>query len=98
MDAIIFHIQDDGIAIPQADQSHVFEPFYRAQNALKIQGTGLGLSVAKANVEMHGGSIAFDSQENLGTTFTVRLQITFQNSASNQSNGREFYAQENSHD
>jgi len=92
-DDIIFQVQDQGIGIPKADQAHVFEPFHRARNVAKIQGTGLGLSVVKANVDMHGGSIAFDSQENVGTTFTVRLPVS-----SRQPKEATVYAQENSDD
>jgi len=77
-DNIIFQVRDQGIGIPIPDQAHIFEPFHRARNVAKIQGTGLGLSVVKANVEMHGGTIAFDSLENVGTTFTVRLPVTSQ--------------------
>ncbi|EKD42335.1 MAG: PAS/PAC sensor signal transduction histidine kinase [uncultured bacterium] len=66
-------IQDSGIGIPQADQKHLFERFFRAQNALTIQGTGLGLNIIKKYLNLMGGSIHFKSQENIGTTFTVGI-------------------------
>jgi signal transduction histidine kinase len=72
-DDILFLVKDHGLGIPKADQAHLFEAFHRAKNVAQIQGTGLGLTIVKANVETHGGSMSFDSQENLGTTFTVRL-------------------------
>jgi signal transduction histidine kinase len=94
---IIFQIQDRGIGIPEADQAHLFEPFHRAQNAVKMQGTGLGLSVAKANVELHGGVITFDSQEGVGTTFTVRLPVNCQNQPDDNYALRLFHDKEDPH-
>lgn len=72
-DHILFLVQDHGIGIPQADQNRLFEAFHRASNAKKISGTGLGLAIVKQSVELHGGTISFESQENVGTTFKVLL-------------------------
>lgn len=74
----IFQIQDEGIGIPIADQSHLFESFYRASNSQSIQGTGLGLVIVKRCVEAHKGEIAFSSQEGMGTTFTITLPLNYQ--------------------
>ncbi len=69
----IFQIRDQGIGIPLENQSNLFEAFYRCNNVGEIKGTGLGLAIVKKCVEVHQGSISMESQENLGTTFTVSL-------------------------
>lgn len=69
----IFQIQDQGIGIPTEDQPHLFSSFHRGSNAKKIPGTGLGLSIVKQCVDAHGGTINVDSQEGIGTSFTVKL-------------------------
>jgi signal transduction histidine kinase len=51
----------------------LFEAFYRCNNVGDIKGTGLGLAIVKKCVEVHQGNISLESQENLGTTFTVSL-------------------------
>lgn len=67
-------IKDQGIGIPVADQKRIFHRFFRAKNALTSQeGTGLGLSIVKKYTEMMGGKINFVSEENIGTTFTIKL-------------------------
>lgn len=72
----IIKISDQGIGIPEADQKHLFEPFHRAANVGTVSGTGLGLVIAKESVELHGGSIAVESQVGSGTTFLVRFPIS----------------------
>lgn len=71
----LIRVIDSGIGIPQEDQKRLFEPFHRAGNANKLPGTGLGLPIAKQIVELHGGSIAFESKESEGSTFTLTLPI-----------------------
>jgi PAS domain S-box-containing protein len=71
----IFEIKDEGIGIPVEDQPKLFEAFHRASNARNITGTGLGLSVVKQCVDIHGGKIAVESELGVGTTFTVTLPI-----------------------
>jgi PAS domain S-box-containing protein len=69
-------VRDHGIGIPAPDLPHVFERFRRAENvAYRLPGAGLGLSGARAIVEQHGGTIAVESTEGLGSTFTVRLPL-----------------------
>jgi PAS domain S-box-containing protein len=68
-------ISDQGMGIPERDQKHLFEPFYRAGNVREISGTGLGLAIVKNSVEQHGGEIICQSMEGRGTTFTVRLPL-----------------------
>ncbi len=66
-------LSDQGIGIPSEDQKHLFEPFHRAGNAIEIKGTGLGLAIVKQSVELHRGTIRFESAEGTGTTFYIRL-------------------------
>ncbi len=70
---LTFSVTDQGIGIPEADQAHLFEMFYRASNASHISGTGLGLAITKEVIELHQGTITCSSTHNRGTTFTVRL-------------------------
>jgi PAS domain S-box-containing protein len=72
---ILFQVSDQGIGIPYTDQQHLFEPFHRASNTGDISGTGLGLSIVKEFVEVHSGSIAVESEEGKGTTFTIALPV-----------------------
>ncbi|MEM9924331.1 MAG: ATP-binding protein [Cyanobacteria bacterium P01_D01_bin.50] len=73
--AIILRIQDSGIGIPVQEQKQLFEPFHRASNVGYISGTGLGLAIVKKCVEAHGGEITVQSQEGIGSTFTVTLPL-----------------------
>ena len=72
-DAFMLAIRDTGVGIPKEEQTMLFQEFFRASNAKKVTGlgTGLGLSIVKTNVELCGGTIELDSEENKGTTFTV---------------------------
>ncbi|MFD2517742.1 PAS domain-containing sensor histidine kinase [Salinimicrobium flavum] len=72
---ITFKVTDQGMGIPEKDQKHIFERYFRAENALLNQGTGIGLNIAKVHLENLGGSIRFKSQENAGTEFIVELPI-----------------------
>ena len=69
----VVSIRDFGIGIPQKDQARIFQPFYRASNARRRVGFGIGLSGVKSIVEAHGGTIEVQSQEGAGSTFTFRL-------------------------
>ena len=68
-------VSDTGIGIAQADIPKVLEPFRQVDSALsrKFQGTGLGLSLTKRLIELHGGGIAIDSEVGSGTTVTIRF-------------------------
>ena len=66
-------VQDQGIGIPDADKTHLFTPFFRAQNVTNIQGTGLGLNIVKRYVDIMGGEMDYQSELDKGTTFFVSL-------------------------
>jgi hypothetical protein len=72
---IIFEIKDQGIGIPLSDQKHIFNRYFRAENALTNQGTGIGLNIVKSHLESLDGTIAFKSKVNEGTTFIVELPL-----------------------
>jgi len=71
----ILSVTDDGVGIPLADQSRVFERFYRVDKARSRDtgGTGLGLSIVRHVAERHGGDVRVESTVGVGSTFTVRL-------------------------
>lgn len=75
-DTIVFQIEDQGIGIPEQDQKNIFERYFRAENVLTIQGTGIGLNIVKSHVENLGGKIYFRSVENKGSIFTIELPLT----------------------
>lgn len=68
-------VSDTGIGIPEEDVKHIFERFYRTDKSRSRQtgGSGIGLTIAKAVVDAHHGSISVVSMLNEGSTFTVRL-------------------------
>jgi signal transduction histidine kinase len=72
---LLFTIADQGIGIPKDDQPHLFQLFHRASNVDTIRGTGLGLAIVQQCVTRHRGHVKFESHENVGTTFYVRLPI-----------------------
>jgi len=70
-------VEDTGVGIPAADQDRLFARFFRASNAVSeaIPGVGLGLTIAKAIVEGHGGNISLESEEGRGTTFRIEIPL-----------------------
>lgn len=68
-------VRDEGIGIPAADLPYIFERFYRAGNvsADTISGVGIGLFVVQEIVNLHGGTIAVESEEGVGSSFTITL-------------------------
>jgi signal transduction histidine kinase/tetratricopeptide (TPR) repeat protein len=72
---VVFEVSDTGIGIPEQELGLLFEEFFRASNARRVEaeGTGLGLAIVKRIVEGHGGSVSIKSAEGKGTTVTVRL-------------------------
>ena len=71
--SIIFQIRDEGIGIPEEDQKHMFQRFFRASNAGNIQGTGLGLHIVKRYVDLLNGTITYSSKYQKGTTFNIEI-------------------------
>jgi two-component system, sensor histidine kinase ChiS len=76
----LISIKDNGIGISQDDLAHIFEHFYRVDNASTsdIEGTGLGLSIVKSIIEQHGGHIRVESTLNVGSSFSFILPIVEQ--------------------
>jgi signal transduction histidine kinase len=70
-------VRDRGVGISEDDLPHVFEPFYRSRRpgVSKIQGSGLGLSIAKGCAEACGGTLSLCSEEGVGSVFTVHLPL-----------------------
>ncbi|MAN26072.1 MULTISPECIES: sensor histidine kinase [Mesonia] len=69
-------VKDQGIGIPEKEQKYIFKRYFRAENALLNQGTGIGLNIIQSHLENLGGNIIFTSKENEGSTFTVTLPLT----------------------
>jgi PAS domain S-box-containing protein len=82
---IMLQVSDQGIGIPEEDLKHIFEPFHRASNIGTIPGTGLGMSIVKQAVELHGGSITVESQVGSGAIFTVTIPVQSKPSATQES-------------
>jgi two-component system sensor histidine kinase/response regulator len=75
-DALVIEVLDEGIGIPEEDQKHLFEDFFRGSNVEDVGGTGLGLSIAKKIVDAHEGQIEIKSpyaEGVSGTRITVRI-------------------------
>ena len=70
---VFLKVKDYGIGIPKKEQAKLFQRFFRAKNALDIQGTGLGLNIVKQYATLMHGTITFKSKETRGTTFTLKL-------------------------
>lgn len=68
-------VMDEGIGIPELEQKHLFDRFFRASNAGSIQGTGLGLHIVKRYVDLIHGNITFTSREFKGSAFYVKLPL-----------------------
>ncbi|WP_114936856.1 PAS domain-containing sensor histidine kinase [Mucilaginibacter endophyticus] len=64
-------IKDNGIGIPESDQKHLFEAFFRAHNTGNIPGTGLGLNIVARYAALMNGRVDFESNVNEGTSFTI---------------------------
>lgn len=69
-------VKDYGIGISEEDQQHLFERFFRARNAINIQGTGLGLHIIGKYLELMQGKISLQSKMGEGSTFTVSIPVS----------------------
>jgi len=74
-DTLLLEVEDHGMGIPEEDQEHLFERFFRAGNVVNVQGTGLGLNIVRKYLELMDGTITFRSRVGEGTTFTVTLPV-----------------------
>jgi two-component system phosphate regulon sensor histidine kinase PhoR len=73
--SVIVSVSDTGMGIPKEDLPHVFERFYKADEARTSGGSGLGLAIAKHTVQAHGGDIRVQSEEGKGSTFSFSLPL-----------------------
>jgi signal transduction histidine kinase len=67
--SVIVEVTDTGVGMDQDAVARMFEPYF----STKATGTGLGLTIAKRNVELNGGTIALTSERGVGTTVTITL-------------------------
>lgn len=69
----LVEISDTGIGVPEAERDRIFDEFFRASNAKRLEpkGTGLGLSLARQVIELHGGTVSLSTAEGRGTTFRI---------------------------
>ncbi len=76
-ESIEIRITDTGIGINEADSAHLFEKFYRQDDAVKMfpDGSGLGLFIVKKIVDAHGGTIRIESKKGEGTSFVIRVPV-----------------------
>ena len=73
--AIVIRVRDAGSGLPQGAQARLFQRFYRGDNAQR-DGAGLGLAIAQAIAQAHGGSIRASNVDGGGAEFAVRLPVT----------------------
>ena len=66
-------VKDNGIGIDEEDLTHLFEPFFRSKEVSQIEGNGLGLSIVKESVKLHGGEINVKSKIGSGSEFEITL-------------------------
>jgi PAS domain S-box-containing protein len=72
---LVLTIRDHGIGIPEDEQAHLFDGFFRGSNVGNLPGTGLGLAITRRCVELLGGTVDLHSRHGDGTTFTVTLPL-----------------------
>lgn len=76
-DYLSISVKDSGLGIPKKEQEYLFQRFFRASNVRKIgkEGFGLGLYLTKKVIDLHGGKINIESEENKGTKITITLPL-----------------------
>ena len=72
---LTIHVKDYGIGIPIDAQKNIFSRYFRAENALHNQGTGIGLNIVQGHLKNLGGTISFKSEENKGSIFTLNIPM-----------------------
>ena len=75
---VALHVRDQGIGMTPQQQAQVFDAFYRVDRASSVPGSGLGMTILKEIVDLHGGQIAIRSQLGVGTEVTLRLPTALQ--------------------
>ncbi len=75
-DSVLVSVLDTGIGIPEKDLPRIFNKYYRSESAVGFKGTGLGLTITKAIVDAHKGTIEVESKEGGGSRFDVTLPTT----------------------
>jgi two-component system sensor histidine kinase VicK len=74
---VVVFVRDEGVGIPEADQQHLFERFYRGVNEMHdVKGLGLGLYVTQRVIDAHGGQVRVRSKEGEGSEFSFTLPVT----------------------
>ncbi len=74
-DELLLIVQDKGIGIPEKDLKHIFTPFFRASNTSAIQGNGLGLSIVRESLLLHGGNVTCSNNIDKGSTFILHFPL-----------------------
>jgi len=74
---LVVSVKDNGVGIPEKEQSKLFTKFFRAENVVRMQteGSGLGLFIVKNIIERHGGKIIINSQEGKGAEIKISLPV-----------------------
>ncbi len=75
VDTFVLKVNDKGIGISKEDQKHLFDRFFRGTNVTNIQGTGLGLHIVARYAELLNGKVSVESKLNVGTTFTIKINL-----------------------
>jgi len=70
-DHVVIDVEDSGVGMDEEALARVFEPYF----STKVTGTGLGLPIAKRNIELSGGTVSVHSHKDRGTTVTLRLPV-----------------------
>ena len=74
---LLIAVEDHGVGIPDKEQQHLFEPFFRSSTTQDVPGTGVGLSSAAQLAQLLNGELSFVSQTGLGTTFVLKLPLVW---------------------
>jgi signal transduction histidine kinase len=74
--SLVIKFTDEGFGIPESELFLIFQPFYRSRTSGKIEGHGIGLSLAEKVIQLHKGTISASSEVGKGSVFTVQLPIT----------------------
>jgi signal transduction histidine kinase len=91
VESVTLRVADSGIGIPGGELHRIFDQFYQvdSRNARSRRGTGLGLSLARGLVDLHGGRIEVESTEGVGSTFTVILPVDCEQCRDGEAGSRE---------